>query len=111
MTIYYYDGYLTDADTSDIITPFIEIDAAGGYRENHEVACRLREERPDCTVLTNQVMLLDSFFCWDNKRNGPDVYLWRKQRQCWEHLSKIYPNVRISNSLMKMYIGNMFEED
>lgn len=111
MTIYYFDGNLSKIDINEIPKPLHIIDARDGYRYCKAMAESLFAEEPECYVLTNQITLFDSLYCWNEKLQRPELYLWCDMHKRWEHITERYANIRITNNLMKMYIADMYAED
>lgn len=111
MKIYYYDGELRDLNINDGPYNDYTIWAEDGYKSNTKQAQSCFEQNPNCTILTNQITLLNSYYCWNKELNRPEVYLWCERHKCWEHITTRYENIRITNNIMKMYMAGMFEED
>ena len=105
MRIYFNDGPLYDIPIPE---SSIIIDAADGYSTNISDIERLKEVE-DISIFTNQILALQNDFCWNDKTNKPDVFIYDKSEKKWKHITTLTDReLRFSHNLYIMYTKGEF---
>lgn len=88
-----------------------------GTRKAREMLINLQQQKVDIVVITNMVVLLERIAIDVNKRDSDQLYIAKIKYYEDGHsvslynVREVYPNIRLSQNLMKMYMADLFEKD
>ena len=105
MKIYFIDGEL---DQQLAPKDAIFIDASEGYSKSM-IALDNLSELKNIRVYTNQVFALQTKYCWDKKKNIPEVYIWNDASKKWRQITKLTAReLRYPHNLYNLYMNGEF---
>ena len=108
MKIYFEDGELRDWRQLPIID-FYEIDASNGYSHNKERLERIREKDYNAIVYTNQIVALQTEYCWNKELEVPELYIRAGEHMVFTRVDNLTTRqLREGHNLMKMYMSGEF---
>ena len=88
-----------------------------GARKARDQMIRFHQEGVDILVITNMVILLERIAIDVTNPNSDQLYI--AKTKCYKsghvislyNVQEVYPNIRLSQNLMKMYMADLFERD
>lgn len=110
MIVYFEDeSIINDAMYSMDGTEMIKVDAGKGYSYCRRKLKYIKDNYPfDTNVYTNSLDAFSNFWCWDDKKKMPMIYIRDKNWQ-WKLISEMTDReLRISHNLEKMYVNGIF---
>ena len=106
MKIYFRDGEL---DPQLAPKDAIFVDASKGYTKSMSIIDNLSELEDVC-VYTNQLLALQTKYCWNYKKNIPEVYIWNETSKKWIHITKLTAReLRYPHNLYNLYMNGEFQ--
>ena len=110
MIVYFEDGeitnsslYLEDGEEA------IKVDAAMGYSHCRKRLRYIKDNYPfDIVVYTNSLDAFSNFWCWDDQKKMPMIYIRNESRK-WSLISELTTReLRAGLNLEKLYINGEF---
>lgn len=110
MIVYFEDGPLNSCKAFLEIgeIPF-EIDAGMGYSNCRKELRYVKDNFPfDKKVYTNSLDALSNFWCWDDEKKIPMIYIRNENRE-WKLISDMTDReLRMGHNLEKLYVNGAF---
>lgn len=112
MIVYFEDGSLIDENRSvDIVdgAEFIRVDAGIGYSNCRKMLRYIKDHFPfDIKVYTNSLDAFSNFWCWDDEKKIPMIYIKDKNGK-WKLISELTTKeLRMAHNLEKLYVNGVF---
>lgn len=88
-----------------------------GTRKARDLMIQFHQKDIDILVVTNMVVLLERIAIDITKPNSDQLYIAKTKYYEEGHtislynVQEVYPNIRFSQNLMKMYMADLFERD
>ncbi len=110
MIVYFEDGRLDHYGASlEIGEDLIKIDAGIGFSNCRRKLRHIKDNYSFNTkVYTNSLDAFSNFWCWDNEKKMPMIYIRDKDRKwklIWEMTDR---ELRMAHNLEKMYVNGAF---
>lgn len=110
MIVYFEDGWLNHhralLETGEDL---IEIDAGMGFGNCRKKLRYIKDNCPfDTKVYTNSLDAFSNFWCWDDEKKMPMIYIRDKNdrwKLIWEMTDR---ELRIAHNLEKLYVNGAF---
>lgn len=88
-----------------------------GSRKARDLMIHFHQEKVSILVITNMVILLERIAIDVTNPESDQLYI--AKTKCYEkgnvislyNVQEVYPNIRLSQNLMKMYMADLFERD
>lgn len=110
MVVYFEDGDITNSSLfSESGEELIKIDAGMGYSWCRRRLRHIHENAPfETGVYTNSLDAFSNFWCWDDKKKIPMIYIRNKDGE-WTLISEMTGReLRVAHNLEKMYVSGEF---
>lgn len=110
MIVYFEDGSITnDSMFVENGEELIKVDAGMGYSHCHKKLRYIKDNYPfDTKVYTNSLDAFSNFWCWDNEKKMPMIYI-RDDNGKWKHICEMTDKeLRMCHNLEKLYVNCAF---
>lgn len=110
MKIYFENGKLLSSHQLPF-KPSIKIDAGKGLNDNiKDIEFTKEALKEPCIVYTNQPLLLDNKYAWNEKEQISEIYIRAGEHCIFHRIDTLTEReIRFSHNILKMYINNAFE--
>jgi hypothetical protein len=110
MIVYFEDGSITNSaifDEND--NELIKVDAGMGYSHCRRKLRYIKDNYPfDTEVYTNSLDAFSNFWCWDDEKKMPMIYI-RDEYGQWKLIREMTDKeLRIAHNLEKLYVNGAF---
>lgn len=87
----------------------IKIDAGNGYNSCRRKLRYIQENFPfDTKVYTNSLDAFSNFWCWDDEKKMPIIYI-RDKNERWKLICEMTDReLRVAHNLEKLYVNGAF---
>lgn len=111
MIVYFEDGKLAHNSLCIEGKVLIKVDAKYGYSSCRKRLRYIRDNCPfDTKVYTNSLDAFSNFWCWDNEKKMPMIYI-RDKNNKWKLISTLTTReLRIGHVLEKLFVNGEFGE-
>lgn len=110
MIVYFENGWLNHHRVLlETCEDLIEIDAGMGYNNCRRKLRYIKDNCPfDTAVYTNSLDAFSNFWCWDDKKKMPMIYI-RDKNDRWKLICEMTDReLRMAHNLEKMYVNGAF---
>ena len=110
MIVYFEDGPITnDSIFSETGEELIKVDAGMGYSHCHKKLRYIKDNCPsDTNVYTNSLDAFSNFWCWNNEKKMPMIYVRNKNGE-WTLICELTNReLRYGLALEKLYVSGEF---
>ena len=110
MIVYFEDGSLNLYRAScEIGGRFFSVDAGMGYGTCRKRLRYIKDNYSfDTTVYTNSLDAFSNFWCWDNEKKTPMIYI-RDEHGQWKLICEMTDKeLHMAHNLEKMYVNGAF---
>lgn len=111
-TLNAFDGFVNDEGMGGQACGYV-IGAGDGVESNiARMEILYKDSRARWNILTNQIVLLDHRYCWDNAFAIPErAYIFEPTQEKFYHIQELTnKEIRESNNIMKMYLNGGLEK-
>lgn len=110
MIVYFEDGSITnDSVFAETGEELIKVDAGMGYSHCRRKLRYIKDNYPfDTKVYTNSLDAFSNFWCWDDKKKMPIIYI-RDENGKWKLIWEMTDReLRMGHNLEKLYVAGAF---
>ena len=110
MIVYFEDGSITNSAMYDKNgNELIKVDVGMGYSHCRKKFRYIQDNYPFNTeVYTNSLDALSNFWCWDDEKNMPLIYIQNEEGN-WKFISELTNRkLRRGHNLEKLYVNGEF---
>lgn len=110
-TLNAFDEFVNDEGMGGQACGYV-IGAGDGVESNIARMERLYKDTARWNILTNQIVLLDHKYCWDNAFAVPErAYIFEPMQEKFYHIQELTDReIREYNNIMKMYLNGGLEK-
>lgn len=109
MIVYFENGPIEHNDLFFSERAMLKVDAGEGYSNCRKKLRYIKDNYPfDTEVYTNSLDAFSNFWCWDDKKKMPMIYLrdeYGQWKLIWEMTDR---ELRMGHNLEKLYVAGAF---
>lgn len=109
MIVFFKDGSITNDSLFIDGKEVLKVDAGMGYSHCRKRLRYIQDNYPfDTEVFTNSLDAFSNFWCWDDKKNMPLIYVQNEDGD-WKFINELTNReLRIGHNLEKLYVNGEF---
>ena len=109
MIVFFEDGLITNNSLFFDGKEILKVDAGAGYSHCRRKLRSIDKNFPfDTKVYTNSLDAFSNFWCWDEEKNIPMIYV-RNENNEWTLISELTEKeLRRAHNLEKLYVSGVF---
>lgn len=109
MIVFFKDGSITNDSLFIDGKEVLKVDAGMGYSHCRKRLRYIKDNYPfDTEVFTNSLDAFSNFWCWDDEKNVPLIYIQNEEGN-WKFISELTNRrLRIGHNLEKLYVNGEF---